>query len=279
MTELSYCAEQIKDFDNDRYVAALFADEVVREDLFALYAFNLELSKIRETVSEPMIGRMRLQFWRDAIPRVVAGDPPKHAVAEPLAMACQRRSLPESELLALIDAREADLDDIAPISMAAVEAYAESTSSALIGLAMRIVGVDPSKYSDFVRDSGIAIALVGLVRAIPFQASSGRVTLPADLCQVAGLDPTQSHQWPRNPNVSEITLPMLVTAKRHLEAARKSSHQLPRIVMPAVLPLSLSALYLRALQRYGGDPKTLAERPIGLPRHLTLMWRSMLGRP
>ncbi len=279
MTELSYCAEQIKNFDNDRYVAALFADKVVREDLFALYAFNLELSKIRETVSEPMIGRMRLQFWRDAIPRVVAGDPPKHAVAEPLSMACQRVSMPESELLALIDAREADLDDIAPKDMMAVEAYAEGTSSALIGLAMRIVGVDPSQHKNFVRDAGIVIALVGLVRAIPFQASSGRVTLPADLCQVAGLDPTQSHQWPRNPNVSEITLPMLLTAKRHLKAARKSSRQLPKLVMPAVLPLSLSALYLKTLQRYGGDPKALAERPIGLPRHLTLMWRSLLGRP
>lgn len=279
MTELSYCAEQIKNFDNDRYVAALFADKVVREDLFALYAFNLELSKIRETVSEPMIGRMRLQFWRDAIPRVVAGDPPKHAVAEPLSMACQRVSMPESELLALIDAREADLDDIAPKDMMAVEAYAEGTSSALIGLAMRIVGVDPSQHKNFVRDAGIVIALVGLVRAIPFQASSGRVTLPADLCQVAGLDPTQSHQWPRNPNVSEITLPMLLTAKRHLKAARKSSRQLPKLVMPAVLPLSLSALYLKALQRYGGDPKALAERPIGLPRHLTLVWRSLLGRP
>ncbi len=279
MTELSYCAEQIKNFDNDRYVAALFADKVVREDLFALYAFNLELSKIRETVSEPMIGRMRLQFWRDAIPRVVAGDPPEHAVAEPLSMACQRVSMPESELLALIDAREADLDDIAPKDMMAVEAYAEGTSSALIGLAMRIVGVDPSQHKNFVRDAGIVIALVGLVRAIPFQASSGRVTLPADLCQVAGLDPTQSHQWPRNPNVSEITLPMLLTAKRHLKAARKSSRQLPKLVMPAVLPLSLSALYLKTLQRYGGDPKALAERPIGLPRHLTLMWRSLLGRP
>lgn len=279
MTDLSYCAEQIKDFDNDRFVTALFADDIAREDLFALYAFNLELSKIRETVSEPLIGRMRLQFWRDAIPRVVSGDPPKHAVAGPLSIACQRASLPELELLALIDAREADLDDIAPANMAAVEAYAEQTSSALIALALRIVGVDPSLHTEFVRDAGIAIALVGLVRAIPYQASSGRVTLPADLCQVAGLDPTQSHQWPKNPNVSEVTLPMLVTAKRHLEAARKLSHELPKAAMPTVLPLSLSALYLKALQRYGGDPKTLAERPIGMPRHLTLMWRSMLGRP
>ncbi len=279
MTELSYCAAQIKDFDNDRFVTALFADETVREDLFALYAFNLELSKIRETVSEPLIGRMRLQFWRDAIPRVVAGDPPKHAVAEPLSIACQRADLPESELLALIDAREADLDDIAPANISDVMSYAERTSSAVIALALRIVGVDPLRHKEFIRDAGIAIALVGLVRAIPYQASSGRVTLPADLCQVVGLDPTQSHQWPKNPNVSEITLPMLVTAKRHLVAARKSSRGLPKVAMPAVLPLSLSALYLKALQRYGGDPKTLAERPIGMPRHLTLMWRSMLGRP
>ena len=67
MADLSYCAKQIRDFDNDRFLASLFADDAVREDLFALYAFNLEVARTRERVSEPMLGQIRLQWWRELI--------------------------------------------------------------------------------------------------------------------------------------------------------------------------------------------------------------------
>ena len=279
MAALSYCATQVRDFDNDRFLATLFADEAVREDLFALYAFNLELSKIRETVSEPMIGRMRLQFWRDAMPGIAVGNPPKHAVAAPLAVLAERGRLPAQAMTTLIDAREIDLDEIPPADLSAIEDYAAQTSSTLMAAALHILGHDPAEHDALLRSAGIATALVGLVRAIPFMASSGRVTLPADLCRKAGLDPAMPHQWPQNPDVSAITMPLLRAAADHLKAARTKSGTLPRSALPALLPMSLAAVYLRGLEKSGGDPARCQARPPGVQRHLTVLWRSVLGRP
>lgn len=278
MAELSYCARQVRDFDNDRFLTGLFADDAVREDLFTLYAFNLELAKVRETVSEPMIGRMRLQFWRDAVPGLVAGDPPAHAVAEPLSECVRRAGIPEADLLDLIEARETDMDDVPPANLAALEAYAERTSSSVMAMALRVLGEDPSRHAALVRSAGIGLALVGLVRAIPHQSSTGRVTLPANLCADAGLDPSEPHQWPMNPDMSAITGPILTAAEAYISEAREAGRGIDRRALPAFLPLSLAALYLKDLRKQGGDPGRHAARPPGIRRQLTVFWRSMLGR-
>jgi len=49
--------------------------------------------------------------------------------------------------------------------------------------------------------------------------------------------------------------------------------------VPAFLPLSLAALYLQGLKRVDGDPARYEARPPGIRRQLTVLWRSMLGRP
>src|SRR5215469_14672661 len=82
----SSLAALVRRHDRDRFTTALFAPEPHREDLFALYAFNYELAKVRESVREPMMGRVRLQWWRDTIAEIAAGQTPRrHEVAEPLA--------------------------------------------------------------------------------------------------------------------------------------------------------------------------------------------------
>lgn len=276
---LSDCAKYVREHDNDRFLSVLFAPADYREDLFALYAFNLELSKIRETVSEPLIGRMRLQFWRDAVPQMIAGTPPSHNVAEALAGAVQMHDLPPDYLNQIIDTRETDLDDIPPKDLDAVINYAEGTSSSLIKLAFGVLGVKTEQADICARHAGIAVALVGLVRAIPYMASTGRVTLPTDLCRMSNLDPEKPQQWPTNPDVSSITQPMLKAAAQHLKIAREDAGALPRSAMSALLPMSLAGLYLKRLQSLRGDPALFAERSPGMSRHITMLWRSMVGRP
>ena len=66
---LSYCGQEVRKYDKDRFLTALFAPADRREALFALYAFNLEIAKTREVVTEPVLGQIRLQWWYDAIVR------------------------------------------------------------------------------------------------------------------------------------------------------------------------------------------------------------------
>ena len=53
--------------DRDRYISALLAPADRRLDLMTLYAFDAELARIATTVSEPLLGEIRLQWWRDAL--------------------------------------------------------------------------------------------------------------------------------------------------------------------------------------------------------------------
>src|SRR5215813_7687641 len=107
--DAAYCLDQVRRFDRDRYLTALFAAPPARADLMALYAFNLEVAKTRETVREPLMGLMRLQWWRDCIAEIYAGGASRHQVAQPLAGAIHRHGLERTLFDRLIDAREADL--------------------------------------------------------------------------------------------------------------------------------------------------------------------------
>src|SRR5690349_12291061 len=129
---LSYCADLVRRADYDRYLTALFAPAEARERLFALYAFNHEIARVRETVSEPMLGQIRLQWWREAIAGIYDGKPRKHAVVEALAAAAAATRAPRAGFEALIDAREADLAGRAPATLAELESYCEGSSAQLL---------------------------------------------------------------------------------------------------------------------------------------------------
>ncbi len=184
---LSDCAALVRRTDFDRYLTALFAPAGARERLFALYAFNHEIAKVRETVSEPMIGQIRLQWWREAIDGIYAGKPRKHMVVEALAQAVAVSPPPRADFEALIDAREFDLAGRAPATVAELEGYAEASASRLLYLAAALLGARDEATRAALRPLGIAWALTGLIRAIPFHARARRQYIPADIAEAAGL--------------------------------------------------------------------------------------------
>src|SRR5436309_9863777 len=97
----------VRRHDRDRYQTALFAPAERREALLALYAFNYEIARVRETVSEPMLGQIRLQWWREVLDAAYAGAPPRqHPVVVPLAAAIREFELSRGYFDRLIDSRE-----------------------------------------------------------------------------------------------------------------------------------------------------------------------------
>jgi len=187
--KLSPMARLVRRHDRDRFLTALFAPAQARESLYALYAFNYEVAKTRESVRETMLGRIRLQWWREAVAAIYDGGPiGHHEVTGPLAEAVAAHGLTRAHFDALIDAREADLDDRPPPSLASLEAYAAATSGSLVLLALEALGVRGPDAEEAGRGIGIAYALAGLLRAVPFHAGARRLYLPADLIDAAGID-------------------------------------------------------------------------------------------
>jgi NADH dehydrogenase [ubiquinone] 1 alpha subcomplex assembly factor 6 len=272
---LSVNAEQVRRLDRDRFATALFAPAERREPLFALYAFNIEVARVRETVSEPLLGRIRLQWWREALDTLYAGNRLAHPVAEGLLPAIPRLSRPLFDRL--LDAREGDLDNEPPADLAGLEAYAEATSATLNGLALAILGVANPAAEAAARHLGVAWALTGLLRAVPFHAASGRLYLPAELLAEHGVSARDVMAGRTSPGLAKVAQAIAERARHHLDAARHHRRQVPREALPGLLTGPLADRYLRALDRSGGnlmDSRWSAIRP----RPLRLAWHALRGR-
>jgi len=249
-------ARLVQRHDRDRFLTALFAPEPQRAALLALYAFNYEVAKTREIVSEPALGRIRLQFWRDSLESVYAGAPPRrHEVIEPLAAAIRARGLTRDYFERLLTARERDLADEPPEDLAALEAYAEASSAPLVLLALETLGATDQASLAAGRAVGTAYALSGLLRAVPFHARAKRLYLPRDLCTAAGLEIERGlFELRAPPRLRQVLAPVAERASFHLATARALRRQVPRLALPALLPAVLAQADLARLKRAGYDP-------------------------
>lgn len=284
MAELSYCAAQVRRMDPDRFATALFAPEGRRrEALMALYAFNTEIARVRETVSEPMVGEMRLQWWRDALDGIAAGSPRRHGVVEPLADAIAAFALPRGLFDELIDARESDLVDEPPETLDDLARYADATSGALQALALRIVVPDgeaaeaTEAAETAARHVGIAFSLAGIARAVPFHASLGKVHLPRAVCREAGLASAAHDRLRQGAEVSAAARILCARATDHLRKARHLRAEVAKAALPALLPAVAADTHLRRMAASGYDPfDARVSRPAGA--HLRLAWAAFRGR-
>ena len=237
--------------DPDRHMCALFAATRHRGALFALILFNAEIARVREMVSEPMLGQIRLQWWREAIDEIYQGKGRRHEVADPLAEAIRAHDLTRNYFERLIDARETDLEEAPPESLAALERYAEESAAPLVSLALEIAGADAAALTDVARHVGIGWALTGLMRALPHHAAQGRVMLPRDVLQKAGLTAQSVAEGAKvGPAVEQIS----DVARQHVQHAETLRRALPRAAKRATLQTALADAYLRRFAACGHDP-------------------------
>lgn len=254
-TPLSAPAAIVRRHDRDRYQTALFAPADRREALFALYAFNQEVARVREIVTQPMLGQIRLQWWREVIDAAYAGTPPRrHQVAMPLAAAIGQHRLSRTYFERIIDTRERDLADAPPADVGALEEYAEGTSSSLVSLALEALATADNAALAAAREIGIGYALAGLLRAMPFHAAAGRSYIPGDIGARVGLDPEDYNRRRDTPALRAASAVLAETAAARLTAARRHSGRMPRRANAALLPAVIADRFLLRLKRTGYNP-------------------------
>jgi phytoene synthase len=269
----------LRRFDNDRYLTCLFAPAAQRPYLLALYAFNLEIAKTAEVVQEPMLGQIRLQWWREAVAEIYGGRPRRHDVVAALAAAVAACDLPEQDLLALIDAREFDLAGQPPQDLPALEAYVRASSSCLVILALRCLGCEGPAAAAAGEALGLAWGYTGLLRAIPFHARQKRCYLPVDTMEAAGLKPGNLFELRSTPALQTAVASLAVVADAQLAETRLRAGAVPRRGLAALLPAALARAYLKTLRQAGYDPfaPRVREQPPGRVWRLALA--HMRGKP
>jgi phytoene synthase len=149
---------QLRAADPDRWLASRFiADPLARADVVAIYAFDHELARAPRVASNPLIGEMRLAWWREALDEIFEGRPVRgHPTAQALEAVVSRRKLPRELLEAMIDARYRELD---PAPMDAAEASRWAGESAGSAAVLSAYILDPGGEPEAARQAGAAWAL------------------------------------------------------------------------------------------------------------------------
>ena len=227
--------------ERDRYLAALLGPRPIRRDLIALAAFAGEVGRIPAFVTEPMMGRIRLQWWRERLEQRTSGG---HPVAAAVVDTIARHDLAIGPLTALIDAHEDSLDNRPFVDLDAVLRYIDQIDGTLFNAMGQIVGsVD---HQDLATNCGRAYGLARLIVEAPASLAHGRALLPMDQMR------------PETEFTLKTQLPVLRTLSTHalhyLDIARAQIPDLPRSLRAPFCPVALVEPYLEALQNYEVAP-------------------------
>jgi phytoene synthase len=174
-------AALVRRHDPDRFLTALFAPSTKRDVLLTLYAFNHELARAREVVSDPPLAFIRLQWWRE----VLDGAHRRHHLAEALRAAIDTGGLDRGDLLSLIDAREAEVEP----SFKTIHDWRGHLFAGAGGVAVAAARVLGAPDPERLRSLGAGYGVAGLLRSISVHSRQGRCLLPVDILTRYGLAP------------------------------------------------------------------------------------------
>lgn len=267
---IAHCAELVRHHDRDRYVCDLFAPSDRRDALLALHAFNLEVARVREQITNPMAGEVRVQWWSDVLVGQARGEVAAHPVAAALLDAVEAYRLPKDAFFALLDARIFDLYDDPMPTVNDLEGYAGETSSALIRLGTLVLtGAADKATAEAAGHAGVAYAVTGLLRAFPIHARRGQCYVPLDILKAHGASRETAVSGTLTPGLRAALADMRNLARRHYEQARAAMSEVAPANLPAFLPLATVPGDLARMERSEHDP-FLA---VPAAPHLARMWR------
>ncbi len=273
-------AEIVRKGAPDRYLAALYAPEGLRPDLLALAAFDVEVSRIRDLVSQALPGEIRLQWWREVVSGERDGEAAANPVAAALLRATARHRLPRPALGAYLDARLFDLYDDPMPDRATLEGYCGEIDAALIQLAVLVV--DPAQApasAEAAGHGGCALGIARILRRLAQTRARGQCFVPGDVLAAVGLDRDAFLAGREAERMGAAVEAMVALGREHLAAFRSHAGPLPATVRPAFLPVATVPAQLSAIDReaWRAPPLDLSaiRRNWVILRHAMRGWRRL----
>jgi phytoene synthase len=271
-----FCAELVRTHDFARYASTLFVPPAQRRALLAIYAFNVEISRVREQVSQPLPGEIRLQWWSDMLVGAGHGGVEGNPVAAELLQAIGTWRLPVERLTRLVNEHQFDLYNDPMPTMAALEGYMNDTSSALFSLAAGIAGWQSDEIEHLARHAGLAQGIAQVMTALPLDASRRQLFVPLQLLERHGLGIEELFATKPTPKLRAVLDQLNREAQEHLRTALELLTNAPPEVRPAFLPLALVRRELMRMSRPDND--LFAPHVTSRLRTLWTLWRASRSR-
>ncbi|WOH47385.1 phytoene/squalene synthase family protein [Bradyrhizobium sp. sBnM-33] len=272
----AYCADLVRTHDFVRYASTLFLPQVQRRALLSIYASNVEILRVREQVSQPLPGEIRLQWWTDMLEGAGHGGIEGNPVAAELLQTIGEFRLPIEPLSRLIEEHQFDLYNDPMPSMAALEGYVTDTASALFSLAARIAAQPSAAVDHLARHAGLAQGMAQVIAALPLDAARRQLFVPLQLLQQHGSGMEQVFSGKQTPQARAAIDHLIDEARKHLGTAFELLAHVPPQVRPIFLPLAVVRRDLERMSRADVDP--FVPHVTSRLRTLWRLWRASRSR-
>jgi len=250
--ETALVAERARELSFDTYLTNLLAPRRVRPVLQALAACEGEIAQVARVVREPMLGEIRLQWWRDAINGAMNAEKSGHPAIDALIASFTSGALNPALMIGMIDARVFDLGGARFDDLHALETYLRKTTGAGLQLATQCLAAStntalPTQQVETVAArAGVAIGLASVLTTLPRFAAEGCDPLPSDMAPMGLQSAT--------PQLTDTLDTLAAHARQAGTDASRDVARLPRPVRSAFLRLGLVGAYLDAASAPGRDP-------------------------
>jgi len=268
----SFCADLVRSHDFVRYASTLFMPATQRRALLALYAFNVEISRVRDHISQPLPGEMRLQWWTDMLAGAGHGGIEGNPVAAELLLVIRDFRLPVELLSRLVDEHQFDLYNDPMPSMAALESYVNDTSAALFSLGARVASRPSEAIDHLARHAGLAQGMLQVVATLPWDTARRQLFVPLQLLEQHGSGIEEVFSRKLTPKARAAIDQLIGEARGHLKTAFELLADVPPEVRPVFLPLALLRRDLKWMSR--ADSDLFAPRVASRLRTLWTLWHA-----
>lgn len=174
-----YCQEKCAASGSSFYYSFLFLPAGRRRAIMALYAFCREVDDVVDECNDPALASTKLVWWRQEVERIADGQP-QHPVGLALKAVDKSISLPQEQLLEIIDGMEMDLVQSRYLDFKGLSLYCYRVASVVGLLAAEIFGARDRQTQKYAHDLGMAFQLTNIIRDIGEDARRGRIYIPMD---------------------------------------------------------------------------------------------------
>ena len=275
MTPEEYCQDKAAASGSSFYYSFIFLPAHRRRAITALYAFCREVDDVVDECSDPRIAATKLAWWRQEVARIYAGAP-EHPVGQALQKVLPEFTLPQEQLLEIIDGMEMDLTQTRYLDFKALSLYCYRVASVVGLLAAEIFGYQDRQTQKYAYNLGMAFQLTNIIRDVGEDARRGRVYLPIDELQCFNVPVADIVNSRHSDNFRQLMEFQIERAETYYAQAMQ---ELPAVDRKTQRPgLVMAAIYRTLLDEIKRDGCLVLDRRTSLTplRKLWIAWRTWI---
>ena len=246
--DLEHVRQIVRRSGTSFYWAMRLLPEPKRDAMFAIYAFCREIDDIADGSTSPTEKRQGLARWRQEIAAVYSQEPPTFPIARALVEPVRSFDLERAEFDALIDGMEMDVDEkVCAPPLERLRLYCRRVAGAVGLLAIRVFGCPSAEARRFAESLGEALQLTNILRDVTEDAMLGRLYLPREMLDDAGIAAEDPEVVLQNPALPQVLARLAEMAEARFQDSRTALSRIDRSpLLPAVIMMEI---YHRILQR------------------------------